>query len=109
GKSIASSVIIPRTALRGNDQVYIAKSDDTMEIRKVTVASSDRKRAVITDGLKVGEKVVTSPVRGAGDGMKIAIVDRAKDDKEKIVTAADGQDDKNSGKKSGQKPAKDAP
>jgi RND family efflux transporter MFP subunit len=73
GRSIDNSVVIPRNALRGEDQVFIARDDNTMEIRQVAVASSDRTRAVLIGGVKAGEKVITSPVRGAADGVAIAV------------------------------------
>lgn len=75
GRRIENAVIIPRTGLRGTDTVYVARDDDTMEVRSVTVAYSDRDRAVLTAGLEPGESVITSPVRGAADGMKIQAVD----------------------------------
>jgi RND family efflux transporter MFP subunit len=77
GLMIPNSVVIPRTALRGDDQVFVAGADETLEIRSVTVASSDRQRAVLTAGLSPGEMVITSPVRDAGNGMKIKAVEQA--------------------------------
>ena len=75
GREIDTAVFIPRTGLRGTDRVYVAREDETMEVRTVTVAYSDRERAIITAGLEPGENVITSPVRGAADGMKIQAVD----------------------------------
>ena len=56
---------------------FVARDDETLEIRPVTVASSNRDRAVLTAGLSPGEMVVTSPVRDAGNGMKIKAVEQA--------------------------------
>jgi RND family efflux transporter MFP subunit len=78
GRKIAQGTTIPRTALRGNDRVFVVRADNTLEIRPVTVASSTRERAVLTSGLSAGETVVISPVRGAADGMKINPVDKLK-------------------------------
>lgn len=77
GRQLVDGVVVPRTALRGENSVYIARADDTLEIRTVVVASSDRERAVTIGGLAVGEQVITSPVRGVADGMKIRPVDQA--------------------------------
>ncbi len=74
GEAVENAVIIPRSALRGKDQVYIAASDETLQIRPVTVRASDRDRAIIMAGLSAGESVVTSPIRGAAEGMKIDVV-----------------------------------
>ncbi len=76
GEKIKNTIVIPRTGLRGKDQVYVAVNDDTLSIKTVSVASSDRNRAIITSGLEAGEHVVTSPIRGVADGMKIDVVER---------------------------------
>ena len=73
---MADSVVLPRTALRGKDSVYVAREDDTLEVRPVEVAFSERERLILTSGVSAGERVVTSPVRAASDGMKIKPVDR---------------------------------
>jgi RND family efflux transporter MFP subunit len=75
GRSVSDSMVLPRTALRGNDKVYVAKDDNTLEIRTVNVASSDRERVILAGGLTGDERIVTSPVTAAADGMKIEIVD----------------------------------
>lgn len=71
GRELIDTLVVPRSALRGKDKVYIAKDDDTMEIRTVSVESSNREKAIISAGLETGELVITSPVRGAADGMLI--------------------------------------
>jgi len=76
GEAAIEAVIVPRAALRGNNQIYIANSDETLSIKTVTVRSSDRDRVVISSGLARGEAVITSPVRGVASGMKIARVDK---------------------------------
>jgi multidrug efflux pump subunit AcrA (membrane-fusion protein) len=76
GEALDGTVIIPRSALRGKDKVYAALPEGTLTIKTVTVASSDRDRAVITGGLEPGTQVITSPIRGVAEGMKIEIVDR---------------------------------
>ncbi|WP_306252650.1 efflux RND transporter periplasmic adaptor subunit [Parvularcula sp. IMCC14364] len=75
GRALEDAVVVPRTALRGENQVYVVTAEDELEIRPVNVASTDRDRVVLTGGLAAGERVVTSPVRGAADGMKVDIVD----------------------------------
>ncbi|MEE9273209.1 MAG: efflux RND transporter periplasmic adaptor subunit [Robiginitomaculum sp.] len=73
GREIIQSTIVPRTALRGRDIVYVANADKTLSMRTVKVASSSRHQVVITSGLEAGEQVIVSPVRGAAEGMKIEI------------------------------------
>jgi len=73
GQALKNVIVIPRAALRGEDKVYLAKGD-TLEIKSVSVVSSDRRHAILRSGLSLGDVVVTSPIRGVADGMKIQIV-----------------------------------
>lgn len=73
GQKLENIIIVPRTALRGSDKVYVA-NDDTLSIKTVSVISSDREHAVLRSGLTVGAAVITSPIRGVADGMKIQVV-----------------------------------
>lgn len=71
GQQLGDVIVIPRAALRGNDQVYIAQPGDTLSIKTVDVISTDRDRAVISAGIEAGARVITSPIRSASDGMDI--------------------------------------
>jgi len=75
GKDLPGALVIPRSALRGNNEVYLADGDK-LRIIEVQVASSDRDVAIITAGLSKDAPVITSPVRGAVDGLAIEIVSR---------------------------------
>ncbi|MBL4617032.1 MAG: efflux RND transporter periplasmic adaptor subunit [Robiginitomaculum sp.] len=75
GQVLHDAMSIPRSALRGNNNVFLADGDE-LRIVSVEVALSDRDKAIITAGLSVDDKVITSPVRGAHDGMIIATVSR---------------------------------
>lgn len=76
GQAHSAAIVIPRAGLRGKDQVFVANSDGTMSIKTVEVISSDRDQAILRRGINPGAAVVTSPIRGAADGMKIDIVER---------------------------------
>ncbi|VAV88444.1 hypothetical protein MNBD_ALPHA06-1086, partial [hydrothermal vent metagenome] len=83
GIALPNAMVIPRSALRGNDLVYLADGD-ALRMVSVKVASSDRETAIITAGLDKNAKIITSPVRGAAEGMKIEVVTRsAESDAEK--------------------------
>jgi len=74
GEKLTDVVIIPRAALRGEDKIYRAKPDGTLTIETVTVMSSTRERAVLDGGINFGDAVITSPIRGVAEGMKIEVV-----------------------------------
>ena len=73
GQKLENVIVIPRTALRGEDKVYLAQGD-TLSIKTVTVISSNRDKAILGGGIDIGDTVITSPIRGVADGMKIAVV-----------------------------------
>ena len=68
GKPYADAITLPRSALYGRDRVYVVKADDTIEARTVSVISSDRNTITIASGIVPGERIVTSPLRGATEG-----------------------------------------
>jgi hypothetical protein len=76
GQVLDAIITIPRAGLRGKNEVFVANSDGTMSIKKVEVVSSDRDKAVLRGGIAPGTEVITTPIRGAAEGMKIEVVDR---------------------------------
>jgi len=72
GRPIQNAIVLPRTALYGRDTVYIIKADDTLEQRKVNVVSADRDTITVAGGVAEGERVATSPLRGAKGGDKVS-------------------------------------
>ena len=75
GKPYADAIVLPRAALYGRDRVFVINDDDTLDERTVTIVSSDRDTIIVAAGIAPGERVVTSPLRGAGDGDKIEPLD----------------------------------
>jgi RND family efflux transporter MFP subunit len=75
GRAIPHALVVPRTALRGDNTVYLAKDDNTLSMRTVTVVSSNRNEAILIAGIGPNDKVITSPVRAAADGMRIETVE----------------------------------
>jgi RND family efflux transporter MFP subunit len=71
GRAIDYAYALPRSALRGASDVYVAERDGTLSVRQVTVANANPQRVVITSGVSAGDRVVVSPLRGAADGMLI--------------------------------------
>ncbi|MDQ7784525.1 MAG: efflux RND transporter periplasmic adaptor subunit [Desulfomonilaceae bacterium] len=67
---------IPRSALHNADSVYVV-SDGKLEIRKVHVKMVTRNEAIISKGLKEGDKVIVSPVSVPIPGAELRIVDES--------------------------------
>lgn len=73
GREVSDAYSIPRSALREGDTVLIAKADNTLTQREVVVIQADTEKAVISEGLEPGDRVITSPVEYVIEGMKLVI------------------------------------
>ncbi|WP_375208102.1 efflux RND transporter periplasmic adaptor subunit [Hyphococcus sp.] len=71
GKPYENAIVLPRAALYGRDTVYTIADDDTLVERKVEIVSTDRDSITVASGLQDGDRVVTSPLRGASEGDKV--------------------------------------
>lgn len=73
GRKLAESVIIPRSALRKDDVVWVVGSDDRLSFRNVTVARLLSETVIVSDGLDKNERVVISPLKAVTDGMRVRV------------------------------------
>jgi RND family efflux transporter MFP subunit len=67
------SLVIPRTALRPDDRVWVIDADSRLDIRDVTVARAGVHQAVVTGGLNPGERVCTSNLQYVTQGMPVRV------------------------------------
>ena len=63
--------VMPRMALRNDDKVYVINEQNELEIRTVNVLSTSEERVLVISGVQVGDRVVTSPVPNAVEGMAV--------------------------------------
>jgi hypothetical protein len=73
GRSLARVVPIPAEALHPGAKVWVLGKAGTLEIRPVITARVTYKEALITSGLRPGERVVLSHVPGAVNGMRLRV------------------------------------
>jgi RND family efflux transporter MFP subunit len=71
GKQIENIAVIPRDALHNGDQVWLIR-DNMLDIRKVGVLHKDDTSAYIESGLADGDKLITSALDYAIQGMRVA-------------------------------------
>jgi RND family efflux transporter MFP subunit len=71
GQEIPSAIVLPRSALRGTSQMFVAERDGTLSIREVRVIDSTAERVVVASGIEPGDRVITSTVRAAAAGMAV--------------------------------------
>ena len=75
GKPYENAIVLPRSALYGRDAVYVIADDDTVALRKVSIVSTDKDTITVSGGIEPGDRVVTSPLRGASEGDKVTPTD----------------------------------
>ncbi len=75
GRIVTNVVVVPRSALRGQDQVLVIDEDTRLRFRNVNKLRTQGKEIVIRSGLKTGDRVCISPLDVVVDGMKIRIAD----------------------------------
>lgn len=81
GRPYENAIVLPRSALYGRDTVYVIGADDTLEKRVVDVVSADKDTITVASGITAGERVATSPLRGAAEGDKVIPTDPNVEDK----------------------------
>ena len=70
---------IPAKSLRDRDTVWIA-SQGEIQVRTVKIAHVDFDDVYLSGGIRIGEKIITSPVKGAANGMKVQLAGMKKKD-----------------------------
>jgi multidrug efflux pump subunit AcrA (membrane-fusion protein) len=75
GRELTQVVQIPSKGLRPGDQIYVVDASGQLDIRTVSVASSNARTTIISDGLRPGERVVVSTLRNPVSGMRVETID----------------------------------
>jgi hypothetical protein len=71
GSDAVDIIRIPRTALRGADQVLVVDVENKIDIRSVEVVRSDARFAYIGSGVTVGERITTTAIEVPTNGMSV--------------------------------------
>jgi len=69
GESLKNIVTIPRKALRNNQQVWVIDDENRLQIKQVEIARREKDRLLISSGLKATDRIVTTSLAAAADGM----------------------------------------
>ncbi|MFO7609041.1 MAG: efflux RND transporter periplasmic adaptor subunit [Candidatus Krumholzibacteriia bacterium] len=69
----AGAVVIPRTALRPGDLVWVVDDQERLRIREVRVVRAGVEQAVVTAGLAAGERVCVSNLQYVTDGLPVRV------------------------------------
>ena len=71
GITAEAVAVLPRSALRGRDQVLVVTPEDRLEFRDVDLLRTTREEIYVRSGLKAGERVCLSPLEAVTDGMQV--------------------------------------
>ncbi len=74
GHAIDRAFVLPRDALREGNQVYLVDAEDRIQFRDVEVLRTERENVILGAGLSKGDRVCTSPLQAAINGMRVRVV-----------------------------------
>jgi RND family efflux transporter MFP subunit len=81
GRQLDNIYAIPRTALRDNVSIWIAKDDGKLEIQDVNTVWRNAQTVLVRDGLKPGDRLIISNLPAPVDGMSVKVQDSQPDNK----------------------------
>ncbi len=73
GHTLENAAVIPRSALRENNIVWVVGNGGQLKFHKVEVARLATNVAILRSGLEDGDMVVTSGLKAVTDGMQVRI------------------------------------
>ena len=76
GVNSQSAMVLPRLALRNANKVYVINDENRLEIHTVEILSTSNDTVLVSAGVEVGDKVVTSTIPAAVDGMEVRAISR---------------------------------
>ena len=95
GTANVDVIRIPRTALRGADQVLVVDDENTIQIRTVDILRADNQYAYVRGGVTAGERITTTAIEAPTDGMSVRTPDmigaEAESDSDKIASRLEGE------------------
>jgi RND family efflux transporter MFP subunit len=73
GRSSGQVAALPRSVLRGANQVLVVDSDNTLRFKTVEVFRLERDRVLLDGGIEEGDRIVVSPLESAVEGMAVRV------------------------------------
>ena len=75
GQVLKAVFILPREAVRANDEVLVITPDERIERRRLEVVWGDKQQVVVRSGLSAGERVSLTALPYAADGAQVKVGD----------------------------------
>lgn len=73
GHTLSNVFVLPRAAVESGDRVLLVTPEGRIQRRAVTVALRKGEEVIVSAGLKDGERIATTPMPFASDGMEVAV------------------------------------
>ena len=73
GRTSGDVAALPRSVLRGANQVLVVEGDNTLQFKTVDVFRLERDRVLLDGGIEEGDRIVVSPLEGAVNGMEVRV------------------------------------
>jgi len=74
GQAVERAFVISRDALIEGDRVWVVDAEDQIHARDVEVLRRERENVIVGAGLAEGDRVCTSPLEAAIDGMRVRVL-----------------------------------
>ena len=75
GRQFNGTYVLPRSALHGNDVVWLLNKESRLELLKVTVLFRGPNHVYINGGIENGDSVIISPLDAIVNGMLLRVAD----------------------------------
>ena len=73
GRSSGQVAILPRSVLRGADQVLVVDDTGVLRFHPVEIFRMERDRVMVRSGVEEGDRIVVSPLENAVNGMRVRV------------------------------------
>ena len=90
GDTFSNVIKVPRSAVRGKNELMFVDSDSRLQIKEVNVLRADQDYAYLTQGAEPGERITLTSIESPINGMKL----RTLDDIQEAEAVAGGTDSK---------------
>jgi len=73
GRTLEDVIALPRSALRGEDTVWVVDAGERLRLRAVELARVEGETVYVTGGIEPGERVCLSVLEAPVDGMRVRV------------------------------------
>jgi RND family efflux transporter MFP subunit len=73
GRPLTDASEIPRTALRGENEVIVVTPDNRLEFRRVEIARTTATSAIVSSGIDTGDRLLLTRLNAPVNGMEVQV------------------------------------